>query len=71
MQKMPIKNFYGQIIGYIETDEKTGNKTVRNFYNQILGYYDAKRNITLDFYNRIVAQGDAAAALIDLNTDNK
>ena len=64
MKKDAIRDFYGRIIGWVETDESTGNKTVRDFQNRILGYYDAKLNVTRDFYQRIVARGDAATGLI-------
>ena len=39
MKKDAIRDFYGRIIGWVETDESTGNKTVRDFQNRILGYY--------------------------------
>ena len=64
MTRHDIKDFYGRIIGYIETDERTGNKTGRDFYGRILGYYDKRLNVTRDFYQRIVAQGDALSGLI-------
>lgn len=64
MKRDAIRDFYGRIIGWIETDEASGDKTARDFYNRILGYYDAKQNVTRDFYKRIVAQGDAATGLI-------
>jgi hypothetical protein len=60
-----IKEFSGKITGYIEIDEK-GNKTVRDFYGRILGYYKAQYDTTTDFYGRIVARGDIAAALISM-----
>lgn len=61
--KETIRDYIGRIIGYVETDGN-GNKTVRDFNNRILGYYDAKQNVTRDFYNRIIARGDAAVGLI-------
>lgn len=64
--KMTIRDFGGTILGYIEIDDRTGNKTVRDFYNRILGYYDAAQNVTTDFYRRIVARGDASGSLIGL-----
>lgn len=63
MNKETIRNFYNEIIGYIEIDNQ-GNKTARDFYNKILGRYDAKQNVTRDFYNRIIARGDALVGLI-------
>jgi hypothetical protein len=64
MTKQTIKDFYGRIIGYIETDEKTGNKTALDFYGKILGFYKKNTNVTTDFYGRIVTRGDAAVGLI-------
>lgn len=63
MQEIIIKDFYGRILGKIET-HANGNKTVRDFYGRILGYYDARLNVTRDFYNRIIAKGDASSSLI-------
>lgn len=59
-----LKNFYRQIIGYIETDTRTGDKTGFDFYRRIVGYYDKRRNVTTDFYRRVVANGDILASLI-------
>ena len=66
--KTDIRNKWGQIIAYVETDTKTGDKTLRNFYKQILGYYRASDNTTRDFYNMVIAKGDALGTLIP--TDN-
>ncbi len=61
-----IRDFYGRIIGKIETDSN-GNKTIRNFYGVILGRYDARTNTTRDFYGRVVANGDASTMLINMD----
>lgn len=58
-----IRDFYGVIIGFIETDDR-GDKTARDFYRRILGYYDKKQNVTRDFYHKIIAKGDAVVGLI-------
>ena len=63
MEKEIIRDFYGKIIGTIETDNK-GNKTIRNFYGKILGYYDKQLNVTRDFYKRIIARGDQSSGLL-------
>ena len=57
-----LRDFYGRIIGYIETDNQ-GNRTIRDKYRKILGYYDKKSNVTRDFYKRIIAKGDQSALL--------
>ncbi len=62
--KEAIRDFYNRIIGYVITNTVTGDKIVTDFYNRRLGYYDAKQNVTRDFYNRIVARGDSSVGLI-------
>lgn len=64
MTKKEIRDFYNRIIGWVETDERTGNKTGRDFYGRIVGTYEAKLDVTRDFYGRIVAHGDALSGLI-------
>ena len=61
--KQPIKDFYNRIIGYIE-EKPNGDKVAYDFYHRILGYYIKDRNVTQDFYRRIVARGDALNGLI-------
>ena len=61
--KVNIRDFYGRILGSIETDEK-GNKTARDFFGRIVGFYKASLNVTTDFYGRVVAQGDMVVSLI-------
>ena len=63
MEKEYIRDFYGKILGSVETDSK-GDKTVRDFYGRILGYYDKVNNVTRDFYKKIVGRGDQAVSLI-------
>ena len=61
--RQPIKNFYNQIIGYLEEDSQ-GNKKAYDFYNRLLGTYEKATNLTKDFYRRIVGKGDLTSALI-------
>lgn len=63
MSKVPIKDFYNRIIGYIE-EKPNGDKVAYDFYNRILGRYFKNENVTKDFYNRIVAKGDVTSALV-------
>ena len=58
-----IRDYYGRIIGYVET-EPNGDKIFRDFYRRILGKYNKALNVTRDFYGRIVARGDAGTGLI-------
>ena len=63
-QQETIRDFYGKIIGYYE-HMPNGDITVRNFYRQILGYYRANRDVTTDFYGRIIARGNAIGMLLN------
>lgn len=59
-----IKDFSQKILGILETDAN-GNQTVRSFPGrQILGYYKKDRDVTTDFYGRIISRGNTAIALI-------
>lgn len=60
----PIKDFYNRVIGFIETDDITGDKIGRDFYRRVVGYYDKKSNTTRNFYRRVVGKGDMLSALI-------
>lgn len=44
--------------------ETGGRKVARNENSHILGYYDARKNLTYDRNNHIIAQGDVTAALV-------
>lgn len=62
MSKEYVKDFYGKILGSIETN---GTKQVaKNFYGKILGTYDSKDNKTRDFYGRIISNGNTLSGLI-------
>lgn len=63
MEKEIIRDFYGKILGSIETDSN-GNKIVRDFYGKILGYYNKTANVTQDFYKRVIGRGDLSASLL-------
>ena len=58
-----IRDFYGKIIGKLQY-EPNGDITVRDFYNRILGYYIKSRNVTTDFYKRVIANGNAVGMLL-------
>ena len=62
-QEQTIRDFYGRILGFIETDDK-GNKIARDFYRRIVGRYDKTRDVTTDFYGRVLTKGDTVASLI-------
>ena len=70
MKKQEIRDFYGRVIGTIETDDWTGNKTARDFYGRVLGTWEKRLDVTRDFYGRVVARGDALSGLI-IEEENK
>lgn len=63
--KEKIKDWTGKIIGFVETDSRTGNKVIRDFYGKILGTYDKKNDVTRDFYGNKVARGDQLLMLLN------
>lgn len=65
--KEVIKDFYGRILGTIETDAQ-GNKVVKDFYGKILGKYNKATDKTYDFYGRILSNGDISSGLIWKNS---
>ena len=60
-----IRDYAGMIIGKIKT-LPNGDKEVRNFSYKILGYYRKSRDVTTDFYGKILYRGDMSAALLVL-----
>lgn len=66
--EVAVKDFYGKIIGFIET-KPNGDKVVRDFYRRILGRYDKKTDATKDFFGRILYRGDNTGLL--LSTQSK
>jgi hypothetical protein len=63
INKTTIRSWNGKIIGFIEEDSVSGDKTVKDFYGRILGKYNKKLNVTKDFYGRLVAKGDQTGLL--------
>lgn len=64
MKEETLRDWTGKIIGYIEF-YPNGDKQLRDFYRVVKGRYDAKQNVTRDFYGRIVAQGDCLTMLLN------
>lgn len=56
--KTNIKDFYGRVIGTV-VEENNGDKTIKDFYGRPLGYYKKGRNVTTDFYGRVVASASS------------
>lgn len=64
MQRDYIKDFYGRVIGTIET-YSNGDKRIKDFYGRLKGSYLKKQNITKDFYGRYVGNGDQLMSLLN------
>ena len=56
-ERQAIKKFSGYIVGFYDV-EPNGDKTIREFSGKILGFYKKDRDVTTDFYGRIIAFGD-------------
>lgn len=63
MAKENIKDFYGKILGSIET-KSNGDKIAYDFYGKILGRYSKQYDVTYDFYGKILSKGDITSGLI-------
>ena len=63
MGRETIKDFYGKVLGFVDTDAN-GDKIARDFYGKIVGRYKKSSNTTYDFYGKIVARGDAIVGTI-------
>ncbi len=65
MHEEYIKDFYGRIIGIIQTDTLTGNQTGRVFSNRkIVGFYNVAENLTRNFMLQVVSKGNTLVNLI-------
>lgn len=65
-----IRDFYGKIIGYLETKDN-GDVQATDFYGRILGFYRKSIDKTVDFYGKILASGDITAGLIYQSDDTR
>ena len=63
MAKETIRDFYGKILGTVETFSN-GDKELRDFYGKILGRYQKSDNTTRNFFGQTVANGDALMMLL-------
>lgn len=59
-----VRNFAGQILAIYEFADN-GDIAVRDFSTRfILGYYRSARDVTTDFYGRVLAKGNAIGMLV-------
>lgn len=63
MKRELIKDYYGKILGSIETDT-SGNKVAKDYFGLILGFYDKKSDTTQDRLRHIIARGDSVVSLV-------
>lgn len=63
--EIAIKDFYGSIVGYLEKCSN-GDVIARSYSRKVLGRYRASDNRTVDFYGKILYQGDMSQALLVL-----
>jgi len=64
-----VKDFYGRILGSIETQ---GTKQIaKDFYGRILGTYNSTDDKTRDFYGRILTRGNTLMGLIYAQQNKK
>lgn len=63
MTREPITNFYGHILGFYEY-KSNGDIVLTDFSGRILGRYIESRDVTEDFYGRIVSHGNTLAMLL-------
>lgn len=63
MQEETLRDFYGKIIGYVQTTP-SGDKVYRDFYRKIVARYIKASNRTIDFYGRIIGYGDIGTSLL-------
>lgn len=61
--KENIKDFYGRVIGTIET-KSNGDKIIKDFYGRVKGTYIKKYDLTKDFYGRPIGNGDQLMSLL-------
>lgn len=64
--KVPIREFSGRILGWIE-DDGQGNQQIRDFVGHILGSYRKSEDKTRDFYGRIIGSGNLLTMLLTPN----
>lgn len=62
-----VKNYAGQILAIYEFSDN-GDIAVRDFASRfILGFYRASRDVTTDFYGRVLYRGNMVGLLVKAN----
>jgi hypothetical protein len=63
VSRQAIRNPNNKLLGYIETCGD-GRQKATDANNKTLGYFDAKRNVTTDTNNRVLARANILTGLI-------
>lgn len=63
MGRETIKNWSGQILAYLDTDNE-GEQTLRDYGGKILGYYKPRQNVTQTYSGTILSYGNTLSMLI-------
>mgnify|MGYP006920947637 CR=1 FL=1 len=59
----PLRNFYGQIIGFTREDSK-GDVWIYDINMLALGKYDVRRDVTCNFTGQVVGKGNVLTTLL-------
>ena len=70
ISRQPIKDRNYRIIGYIDTDSSSGDKTAYSFAGKIVGFYQKQFDRTITYTTEIVGFGDQLVSLLYIE-DNK
>lgn len=71
--KEPVRDFYGRVVGWVETDNE-GNQIIRAFSGRIIAKYDKRFDVTREFSGRVISKGNTAIGQLynpSINTEYK
>lgn len=63
MAREAIKDFYGKMLGFIET-KPNGDQVITDFNGRMLGFYRAGPDHITDFNGRILGRGNLLMTLL-------
>jgi hypothetical protein len=61
--KIPLKNFGGKVLGYIECNSD-GDQKLTDYGGFVLGRYIAKSNTTQDYGGKVLTRGNTLTMLL-------
>ena len=65
MARQAVRDFYGRILGFIDDGMYSNKVAAQLFTGEIVGFYDESRDVTMDFYGRIICTGNGLVGLIE------